>query len=157
MLGPNVESNTDASLRGFARRGSLARHVRWTLLNPKMPMGLRSGLEGEDAAGSKIDIDGLGEPELIDLNNRIVERLRFLHQARAHARMLEFSVGDRVSFHPEGSEPLLGVLTRYNKKTVTVITEQGQRWNVSPNLLRKVKDVGSTGDGYPNVVEIRKR
>jgi hypothetical protein len=122
-----------------------------------MPMCLRSGIEGEDAVGSKIDIDGLGEPELIDLNNRIVERLRFLHQARAHSRMLEFSVGDRVSFHPEGSEPLLGVLTRYNKKTVTVITEQGQHWNVSPNLLRKVKDVGSTGDGYPNVVEIRKK
>ena len=107
--------------------------------------------------GSKIDIDGLGEPELIDLNNRIVERLRFLHQARAHSRMLDFSVGDRVSFHPEGSEPLLGVLTRYNKKTVTVITEQGQRWNVSPNLLRKVKDVGSAGDGFLNVVEIRKK
>ena len=116
-----------------------------------------AGLEGDDAVGSKIDIDGLGEPELIDLNNRIVGRLRFLHQARAHSRMLEFSVGDKVSFHPEGSEPLLGVLTRYNKKTVTVITEQGQRWNVSPNMLRKVKDVGSTGDGYPNVVEIRKK
>src|ERR1700675_2383202 len=118
-----------------------------------MPMGLRSGLEGEDDVGSKIDIDGLGEPELIDLNNRIVERLRFLHQARAHSRMLEFSVGDRVSFHPEGSEPLLGVLTRYNKKTVTVITEQGQRWNVSPNLLRKLKDVVNADDGRPNVVE----
>jgi len=66
-------------------------------------------------------------------------------------------VGDRVSFHPEGSEPLLGVLTRYNKKTVTVITEQGQRWNVSPKLLRKVKDVGSSGADSPNVVELRKR
>jgi ribosomal protein L21E len=107
--------------------------------------------------GSKIDIDGLNEPELIDLNNRIVERLRFLHQARAHSRMLQFSVGDRVSFHPEGSEPLLGVLTRYNKKTVTVITEQGQRWNVSPNLLRKVKDVESSGVDHPNVVELRKK
>ena len=49
---------------------------------------------------SKINIDGLTEAELIDLNNRIVERLRFLHQARAHSRMLEFSVGDRVSFQP---------------------------------------------------------
>ena len=28
----------------------------------------------------KIDIDKLTEAELIDLNNRIVERLRFLHQ-----------------------------------------------------------------------------
>ena len=107
--------------------------------------------------GSKLDLDGLSEPELIDLNNRIVERLRFLNQARAHSRMLEFSVGDRVSFHSEGSEPLLGVLTRYNKKTVTVITEQGQRWNVSANLLRKVKDVGSSSVGHPKVVELRKK
>ena len=102
----------------------------------------------------KIDIDGLTEAELIDLNNRIVERLRFLHQARAHSQMLEFSVGDRVSFQPEGREPLLGVLTRYNRKTVT--TEQGQRWNVSPGVLRKVKDVAATF-GDPNVVELRKR
>ena len=105
---------------------------------------------------SKIDIDRLTEAELIDLNNRVVERLRFLHQARAQSRMLEFSVGDRVSFQPEGREPLLGVLTRYNKKTVTVITEQGQRWNVSPGALRKVKDVGGDVSG-PNVVELRTR
>ena len=35
-----------------------------------------------------IDIDKLTEAELTDLNNRIVERLRFLSQMRAHARML---------------------------------------------------------------------
>lgn len=46
----------------------------------------------------KIDIGSLSEAELVDLNNRIVERLRFLHQARAHERMLEFRIGDRVSF-----------------------------------------------------------
>jgi hypothetical protein len=122
-----------------------------------MTMRRRPVLKREGSVGSTIDIDSLTESELIDLNNRIVERLRFLHQARAHSRMLEFSVGDRVSFHPAGSEPLLGVLTRYNKKTVTVITEQGQRWNVSPNLLRKVKDVGGSGGGRPNVVELRKK
>ena len=118
--------------------------------------GRRPLPERDGNVRSKLDIDGLRDPELIDLNNRIVERLRFLHQARAHSRMLEFSVGDNVSFHPEGSEPLLGVLTRYNKKTVTVITEQGQRWTVSPNLLRKVKDVEHSSVGHPNVVELRK-
>lgn len=41
----------------------------------------------------KIDIDKLTEAELIDLNHRIVERLRFLHQMRAHAQMLEFKIG----------------------------------------------------------------
>ena len=106
---------------------------------------------------SKIDIDRLTEVELIDLNNRIVERLRFLHQAHAHSRMLEFSVGDQVSFQPEGREPLFGVLTRYNKKTVTVITAQGQRWNVAPTLLRQVKDVGNADNARADVVELRKK
>ena len=105
---------------------------------------------------SEIDIDGLTEAELIALNNRMVERLRFLHQARAHSRMLEFSVGDRISFQPDGMAPLPGVLTRYNKKTVTVITEQGQRWNVSPGALKKVKDIG-VGFSDSNVVELRKK
>ena len=50
----------------------------------------------------KIDIDQLGEEELIDLNNRVVARLRFLNQMRAHSQMLDFRIGDRVTFHPEG-------------------------------------------------------
>ena len=57
----------------------------------------------------KINIDELTESELIDLNNRIVERLRFLNQMRAHTKMLEFKIGDRVSFKPEE----LGVTSSY--------------------------------------------
>ena len=106
---------------------------------------------------TRIDIDNLTEAELSDLNRRIVERLRFLHQARAHSRMLEFSVGDKVSFQPDGYGTLFGVLTRYNKKTVTIITEQGQRWNVSPALVRKIKDVGSGDAEQPNIIEFRKK
>ncbi|KFO66263.1 hypothetical protein ER57_18490 [Smithella sp. SCADC] len=89
---------------------------------------------------AKINIDILTETELIELNQRIVQKLRFLREARAHQKMMEFSVGDQVSFQPEGSETLIGIITRYNKKTVTVITEQGHRWNVSPGLLRRVKN-----------------
>ena len=69
----------------------------------------------------KIDIDKLTEEELIDLNNRIVARLRFLNHMRAHSQMLDFRIGDRVTFHPEGRAPLFGIITRYNKKTVTEI------------------------------------
>jgi len=85
-----------------------------------------------------IDIDQLSEAQLIDLNHRVVERLRFIQQARAHTRMLEFSIGDRVSFTPDGHGPVLGTLTRYNKKTVSVLADNGQRWNVAPGLLRPV-------------------
>jgi hypothetical protein len=48
-----------------------------------------------------IDIDVLTESELIDLNHRIVARLRLLRQLDAHVTMLEFRIGERVTFHPE--------------------------------------------------------
>ena len=81
----------------------------------------------------KIDIDKLTEEELIDLNNRIVARLRFLNQMRAHSQMLDFRIGDRVTFQPEGRAPLFGVITRYNKKTVTVITDSGFKPKIVEN------------------------
>jgi hypothetical protein len=99
-----------------------------------------------------IDIDQLTEAELIDLNHRIVERLRFLHQMRAHVEMLEFKIGDRVTFQPPGQGHLEGMLTRYNKKTVTVITDTGQQWNVSPALLSRIKPTKGA-----NVVPLNKR
>ncbi len=98
----------------------------------------------------KINIDQLTEAELIELNNRIVARLRFLHDMCAHSQMLAFSIGDRVVFQPEGRALQIGMVTRYNKKSVTVVTEMGQRWNVSPSLLRKAdtaQDARETEDG----------
>ena len=86
-----------------------------------------------------IDIDRLTEAELIDLNNRVVARLKFLHQMRAHAHMLDFSIGEKVSFQPEGRPALTGIIAKYNRKTVTVIAENGQQWNVSPVFLRKAE------------------
>ena len=104
----------------------------------------------------KIDIDKLNEDELIDLNNRIVARLRFLNQMRAHSQMLDFRIGDRVTFQPEGRPPLFGIITRYNKKTVTVITDSGQHWNVAPGLLRKASSGDGTETNNAKVVQLRK-
>ena len=85
----------------------------------------------------KIDIDRLTETELIDLNRRVVERLRLLQQTRAHKQMLEFRIGDRVAFRADGRGSVEGMLTRYNRKSVTVITDEGHHWNVAPSLLTK--------------------
>jgi hypothetical protein len=105
-----------------------------------------------------IDIDRLTESELIDLNHRIVARLRFLRQLDAHATMLEFRIGERVTFHPDGHPPVVGMITRYNKKTVTVVTDDGQRWNVAPQFLEPVTTtMASAHDGSGNVVSIRSR
>ena len=86
-----------------------------------------------------IDIDRLTEAELVDLNRRIVERLRFLQQMRAHATMLQFSLGDRVAFDTTAGRVIVGTLMRYNKKSVTVITDHQERWNVSPALIRRAE------------------
>ena len=104
----------------------------------------------------KIDIDKLSEEELVDLNHRIVERLRFLSQMRAHSQMLDFKIGDRVTFHPEGRPPVVGMLTRHNKKTVTVITDSGQHWNVAPGFLRKAGFADTAKTGNAKVVPLRK-
>jgi hypothetical protein len=82
--------------------------------------------------------------------------LKFLNHMRSHAQMLEFRIGDRVSFQPEDRPVQVGMLTRYNKKTVTVITESGERWNVAPGLLRRINS--RTAD-YPsaNVIQLHKK
>lgn len=90
-----------------------------------------------------MDIDHLTEDELIELNHRIVERLKFLESMHTHSEMMQFSPGEKVSFEPPGRGRQLGTLVKYNKKTVTVITESGQKWNVSPHLLSKVKNASA--------------
>ncbi len=104
----------------------------------------------------KIDIDKLTEAKLIGLNHRSVARLGFLNQMRTHSQMLDFKIGDRVTFQPEGHPRLVGMLIRYNKKTVTGITDNGQRWNFSPELLRKAEIRGSTESENSKVVQLRK-
>jgi len=85
-----------------------------------------------------LDIDSLSHEELVELNHKIVARLRFLNQMGSHRAMLDFRIGERVKFSPGGRPDVVGTLTRYNKKTVTVIADSGEHWNVAPSLLCKV-------------------
>ncbi|HEY3167812.1 MAG TPA: hypothetical protein VGK57_11320 [Candidatus Binatia bacterium] len=48
----------------------------------------------------KIAINKLTEEERVDLNNRIVARLRFLNQMPAHSQMLDFEIGAREREKP---------------------------------------------------------
>ncbi len=104
-----------------------------------------------------IDIDKLTEKELIDLNNRVVERLKFLTQMRAHAHMLEFSIGEKVSFQPEGHPLLSGIVAKYNRKSVTLITENGQQWRVAPVFLRKANSPARSAAGSARIIDMPKK
>ena len=103
-----------------------------------------------------VDIDKLAEPELIDLNRRIVERLRLLQQMRAHKQMLAFKIGDRVAFRADGRGTVGGMLTRYNRKSVTVISDDGHQWNVSPALLSRAAVPGAAKpQARPTLVRLK--
>jgi hypothetical protein len=104
-----------------------------------------------------IDIDALTESELVDLNHRIVARLRFLAQVDAHASMLEFRIGERVTFHPDGRPPVTGMISRYNKKTVSIVTDDGHRWNVAPQLLQRAPPRALVKPDAGNVIEISRK
>ena|ERR1700688_2853474 len=107
---------------------------------------------------SNFDIDSLPEEALIELNHKIVARLRFLSQMRSHSKMLDFRIGERVKFRPDGRPEVTGILTQYNKKTVTVITDSGEHWRVAPGLLNKVETAaGSTRREDIKVVPLSNR
>lgn len=83
-------------------------------------------------------LDQFTEQELHHLNRLIVERLRLMQQVRAHQTMTQFRVGQRVQFTTSSGQVVVGVLTKYNRKSVGVLTDQGEPWTVAPSLLRAV-------------------
>jgi hypothetical protein len=105
----------------------------------------------------EIDIDTMSHDELVRLNHRIVERLKFLESMRTHKEMMQFSPGDPICFEPPGREKQFGILVKYNKKTVTVITESGERWNVSPHLLTKIENIKSNNKSQGKVIDFNRR
>ncbi|MCP4669447.1 MAG: hypothetical protein GY849_24200 [Deltaproteobacteria bacterium] len=105
----------------------------------------------------KIDIDSMSYDELVALNRKIVERLKFLDSMHMHKEMMQFSPGDQVCFEPPGRDKQIGTLVKYNRKTVTVITESGQKWNVSPHLLSKVKSVKGKKNRQGKIIDLHKK
>ena len=53
---------------------------------------------------------------------------------------MKYSVGSRVSFPGHSGERHTGVIVRLNKKTASVVTYEGQQWNVHPSFLTAIGD-----------------
>lgn len=86
-----------------------------------------------------IDLTQLNEDELVELNHRVVERLRHLRQTRSDSAMRQFLVGDRVAFQPECGHEVVGTVVRLNRKTVTVMSSDSHPWRVAPSFLTRVQ------------------
>jgi hypothetical protein len=90
-----------------------------------------------------IDLSELSEAELVSLNHKIIERLRFLRDVKAHHHMQELRPGDQVSFNPEPGRKVTGTILRLNRKSVSLVDSSHVHWRVSPSLVSRVetKDV----------------
>jgi len=79
----------------------------------------------------------MNEEELCFLHRLVVERLKLIHQARSTVMLANFSVGDRVSFSNTSGELQTGIITRLNKKSASILTDDRRRWTVHPVYLKK--------------------
>jgi len=104
-----------------------------------------------------IDIDSLSYDELAELNQKVVQRLKFLDSMHTHSEMMRFDPGDQVCFEAPGRGKQFGTLVKHNKKTVTVVTESGQKWNISPHLLSKIKPIRSGKRDLGKVIGLKRK
>ncbi len=79
-------------------------------------------------------INELGEEQLLELNRLIVERIKAIRAQRKASSMSSFSVGDDVVFLDKQGEQVSATVLRLNKKTMSLVTDEGERWNVAPEL-----------------------
>jgi len=102
-----------------------------------------------------IDIDGLSYDELLDLNDRIIARLKHLDAADTIDAMMKLTLGSKVCFDAGKHGMQVGTLIKFNQKTVTVLTDDGRRrWKVSPQMLSPVIEEAG---GTTNVIDIQKK
>ncbi len=103
----------------------------------------------------KVNLDELSYEELLALNHEVVERLKVLDSVHAFQEMISLGLGAKVNFESNRGRQV-GTIIKLNKKTVGVLTESGQKWNVSPHLLSRIKEVKSNTQ-VVNINRNRKR
>lgn len=102
-----------------------------------------------------IELDDLSYDELLDLNDRILARLKHLDAADTLNAMMTLNLGTQVCFDSGKHGMQVGTLIKFNQKTVTVLTDDGRRrWKVSPQMLSPV--IEEAGD-KTNVIDLKKK
>lgn len=99
-------------------------------------------------------LDELDYEELVTLNHAIVARIKQLNAIKAQSQLQQFRVGHQVQFISSEGDLIIGTIVRLNKKTVSLVTEEGSRWKVSPALLKKLTNA-SPMPSEQNVIDLR--
>jgi hypothetical protein len=82
--------------------------------------------------------EALSLQELHALNRIVVHRIKLFHKAGKFVALSKFAVGERIKFFANDGSIVHGHIIRLNQKTASILSEDGIRWTVSPELLNKV-------------------
>lgn len=81
-------------------------------------------------------IKSLGTKDLVYLNRLIVGRIKILSQMQSSEKMAKFHLSERVSFMAGNGKEKTGRITKMHKKTVHVVTDDGENWKIAPGYLK---------------------
>ena len=86
-------------------------------------------------------IDDMSIDQLLELNQTICRRIDELRDRENLQALSQLRVGLKVTFEAREG-PVLGIVTKINRKSVIVLAEDGtKQYKVSPELLRPLRDV----------------
>jgi len=101
-----------------------------------------------------MNIENMSLEQLRELNKRVVARIKVLHQIKTQSEMIRFNLGDRVQFCTREGEIVVGILIKYNRKTVSVVTDDGVQWNVAPSFLSRAEGSGRDAIEDAEIIDI---
>jgi len=86
-------------------------------------------------------IEDMSIDQLLELNQHICRRIDELRDQANLQALSQLRVGLKVTFEVREG-PVLGIVTKLNRKSVIVLGEDGRKqYKVSPELLRPLRDV----------------
>lgn len=86
-----------------------------------------------------IDLEKLSLDELIALNKQVIRRINYMQSLKTRSQLDRFEVGDRVGFQKDG-RMVEGMVTRVNRRSLSVCTLDNDHWNIHPGFLTKLSD-----------------
>lgn len=76
---------------------------------------------------------------------------------RTYRKLSQFQIDDEVRFTGPDGKRISGHVVRVNKKTVSLVTPEGDHWNVASAFLRKARSDREEAQQPQNVIAFRGR
>lgn len=102
-----------------------------------------------------IDLDGLNIDELVELNNMVVRRIEDLEQFETQKIMMQFLRGERILVPKKNGGTFSAVVQKHNRKTITVVADNGRKYNIPPQILLKESSSDLQNEQPANLIEFK--